>query len=268
MLGRIVAHTDSRFDVDSWCGYVRAYQEVQHLTIGELWASAITLRLVLIENLRRIADRVVYSRNERSKADELADRLLGVDGRNAEPSATIETELERTELPDAFLVQLIHRLRDRGPAAESLLTHLDKLLTAGGKTADDSVHDEQERQVAANVDRPQHHHQHASHVRCRLDGNFRTCQPRSTPCWPKAAPFADMDFPTRNLYRTAVEELARGFGLSELEVARRAVSAGAQATSGQLWTRTAATDRSRLLSLRRRPRRVRSARSAFAPGPN
>jgi hypothetical protein len=102
-----VAHTDSRFDVDSWCGFLRAYQEVQYLTIGELWASAITLRLILIENLRRIADRVVYSRNERSKADELADRLPGVDGRSAKPSATIQKELERTELPDAFLVQLI-----------------------------------------------------------------------------------------------------------------------------------------------------------------
>ena len=146
-----VAHTDSRFDVVSWCGFLRAYQEVQYLTIGELWASAITLRLVLIENLRRIADRVVYSRNERSKADELADRLLGVDGRNAEPSATIEMELERTELPDAFLVQLVHRLRDRGPAAESLLTHIDKLLTVSGRTVEDSVRDEQERQVAANA---------------------------------------------------------------------------------------------------------------------
>ena len=85
-----VAHTDSRFDVHSWCGFLRAYQKVQYLTIGELWASAITLRLVLIENLRRIADRVVYSRNERSKADELADRLFGVDGRRCQPSATIQ----------------------------------------------------------------------------------------------------------------------------------------------------------------------------------
>ena len=77
--------------------------------------------------------------------------MLGVDGRSAEPSATIEMELERTELPDAFLVQLIHRLRDRGAAAESLLTHIDKLLTASGRTAEDSVRDEQERQVAANA---------------------------------------------------------------------------------------------------------------------
>jgi cyclic beta-1,2-glucan synthetase len=32
--------------------FVRAYQTVEPLGIGELWAVAITLRIVLIENLR------------------------------------------------------------------------------------------------------------------------------------------------------------------------------------------------------------------------
>ena len=43
--------------------------------------------------------------------------------------------------------------------------------------------------------------------------------------------FGEMDFPTRNMYRTAIEELARGSNLSELEVARRAVQIGVQAPS-------------------------------------
>ena len=50
-----VAHTDSSFDVDILVAYVNAYQEIQPLTIGELWASSITLQIVLIENLRRLA---------------------------------------------------------------------------------------------------------------------------------------------------------------------------------------------------------------------
>src|SRR5579859_966811 len=53
-----VAHTDSRFDPDMLCRYVRAYQEVQPLLIGELWAFAVTLRIVLIENLRRLAEEI------------------------------------------------------------------------------------------------------------------------------------------------------------------------------------------------------------------
>src|SRR4029450_8762330 len=38
-----VAHTDSRLDPDSLRRFVRAYQRVQPLTIGELWAAATTL---------------------------------------------------------------------------------------------------------------------------------------------------------------------------------------------------------------------------------
>ena len=62
-----VAHTDSRFDPEMLCRYVRAYQEVQPLTIGELWAVAITLRIVLVENLRRLAERIVHSRTSRGR---------------------------------------------------------------------------------------------------------------------------------------------------------------------------------------------------------
>ena len=38
-----VAHTDSRFDPKALRGFVAAYQAVQPLAIGELWALAITL---------------------------------------------------------------------------------------------------------------------------------------------------------------------------------------------------------------------------------
>src|SRR4029078_1204748 len=48
-----VAHTDSRFEPESLRRFVSAYQTVEPLTIGELWAVAITLRIVLVENLRR-----------------------------------------------------------------------------------------------------------------------------------------------------------------------------------------------------------------------
>src|SRR6185369_5323252 len=46
-----VAHTDSRFELQSLIRFVNAYQRVQPLTIGELWAIAITLRITLVENL-------------------------------------------------------------------------------------------------------------------------------------------------------------------------------------------------------------------------
>src|SRR4030095_5106152 len=76
-----VAHTDSRVDREMLIRFVMAYQRVQPLNIGELWAVAIALRIVLIENLRRAADEIVNARAARSEADALADELVGVGSR-------------------------------------------------------------------------------------------------------------------------------------------------------------------------------------------
>ncbi len=71
-----VAHTDSRFDPHVLTEFVNAYQEVRPLSIGELWATAISLRLVMIENLTRISIRNIAARRARAAADDLADRLI------------------------------------------------------------------------------------------------------------------------------------------------------------------------------------------------
>ena len=96
-----IAHTDSRFDPESLRRMVRAYQGVEPLSIGELWAIAISLRILLVENLRRLAEQIVGSRSARQKADELADSLLGLGEDSPETAAASLRRLSRTALPNA-----------------------------------------------------------------------------------------------------------------------------------------------------------------------
>src|SRR5712692_3295461 len=72
-----IEHTDSRFEAEPLRRFVLAYQRVRPLTIGELWALAISLRVVLVENLRRLVEGVNRRRADREKADAIADDLLG-----------------------------------------------------------------------------------------------------------------------------------------------------------------------------------------------
>src|SRR5438309_7927216 len=97
-----VAHTDSRFDSEMLRRFVRAYQRVQPLTIGELWAVAITLRIVLVENLRRLAETIVRGRVSRQAADALADELLGVRGPPSKRASTALQAFEDARLTTAF----------------------------------------------------------------------------------------------------------------------------------------------------------------------
>src|SRR5207253_9134520 len=72
----LVAHSDSELDEARITRFVRAFQEVVPLTIGELWALPTMLRLVLLENLRRLAERMVWGWEERRRAERWADDVL------------------------------------------------------------------------------------------------------------------------------------------------------------------------------------------------
>src|SRR2546423_13415120 len=72
----LIAHTDSHIDTETLRRFIGAYQKIKPLSIGELWAVPISLRIALVENLRRLTTRITSSRSEREEADRLADRLL------------------------------------------------------------------------------------------------------------------------------------------------------------------------------------------------
>src|SRR5438105_15861689 len=146
-----VAHTDSRLDPEMLRRFVRAHQRVQPLTIGERWAVAITLRIVLVENLRRLAESIVRGRRAREAADAVADALLGVRGPPVKRPMTALEPFEDGPLTTAFAVQLVQRLRDQDPAVTPALRWLDRRLAEQGTTADDIVRVEHQRQAAMNV---------------------------------------------------------------------------------------------------------------------
>lgn len=219
-----VAHTDSRFDPEMLRRFVRAYQRVQPLTIGELWAVAITLRIVLVENLRRGARRIVASRAARQEADALADRLLGVNAPPAESVRPLFQHYEQAPLPGSFAVQLVQRLRDQDPKVTRALMWLEERLAAQGTTADEIVHDEHQSQGATNVTV----RNIITSMRLISDVDWAELFENVSlvdETLRSGSDFADMDFPTRNLYRSAIEELARGSKLTELEIARAALLA-------------------------------------------
>ena len=97
MAWAFVAHTDSRFDSEMLVRYVSAYQEVQPLTIGELWAVSITLRIVLVENLGRLAQQITQSRSARQRrmASPTACSGSGDDPPNPSPSSFSHTSVRR-----------------------------------------------------------------------------------------------------------------------------------------------------------------------------
>ncbi len=223
-----VAHTDSHFDPVTLARFVRAYQRAQPLTIGELWAVAITLRIALVENIRRATDQITQGRSARREADALADRLLSSDpGELAVATASLRA-LDRSAMPNEFVVQLIQRLREHDPLVTPALAWLHETLGVEGTNADDFVNQEHHRQGAMNVT-----------VRNVITSMrlisatdwaefFESVSPVDAVLRAESG-FGEMNFATRDRYRHAIEEIARGTTLTEVEIARRAIAAARRA---------------------------------------
>ncbi|MBL8900804.1 MAG: glycosyl transferase [Planctomycetes bacterium] len=196
------------------------------LTIGELWAVPITLRIVLLENLRRSSDGIIQRRTARQRADELADGFL----RDAVDPDGLASDLGGAPIAMAYAVQILHRLRDHDPLATPGLRWLDRRLAERSMTAEEVVHEEHRRQVSMNLT-----------VRnviasMRLSAEvdwvefFESVSGVDARLREHSA-FGTFDLATRDRYRHAIEELARRSARTELEVAELALQAANRARS-------------------------------------
>src|SRR6202040_3683964 len=142
----------------------------------------------------------------------------------------------------AFAVALLGRLRDQDPEVTPALAWLERRLAAQGTTADEVVALEHQRQAAINAT-----------VR-NVITSMRLISAFDWAAFFESASLVDdtlaahpgyraAEFATRDRYRHAVEELARGSRHSEIEIARlavrRAQSAGGAGGAGQAAERLA-----------------------------
>ena len=224
----VVAHTDSAFDTERLTRFVQAYQRVQPLTIGELWALSITLRIVLVENLRRLAEAITAQQTAIHLADTLVDQFAGAADGSPESASMAIRNLDQAPWSAAFAVELAQRLRDHDPNNTPALRWLTDRLVVERTTTDEIVREEFQRQSAIDVT------VRNVIVSMRLVSTinwaefFESVSPVDA-VLRGASDFGAMDFPTRDLYRRAIEELARESGLDEVDVAERAIAAGRRA---------------------------------------
>jgi len=237
----LVSHGDGRVDAGSLSAFVSAYQTVKPLKLGEIWAIPIMLRLALINNLRRVAARIAADRRALSQANHWADRMIEVAER--EPTSLILTlaDMARSapQMSSAFVAELARRLQGQGPAQAMPLTWLEQRLTEMSLTIERLIQLEGQQQAEDQVSISNS----VGSLRFLDATDWREFVEamsvvedalRNDP----AGIYSQMDFATRDRYRHVVERAARRGGLSEREVAQKAVDL---ATSAQ--TQAGAQDR-------------------------
>ncbi len=222
----VITHGDGRVDPENLNRFVAAYQGVSSLTLGELWAIPIMLRLALIENLRRISARLAQSMVDRNRASSWAEQMLQVAEQDPKSLILVISDMARASpvLVNAFVAELARQLQGHSSALALPLTWISQRLSESDLTIEQMVQAETQSQAINQVS---------------ISNSIASLRLLSATDWrefvesmsdvertlrqdPQGV-YARMDFDTRDQYRHVVEEIARHGGMTESQVARHAV---------------------------------------------
>ena len=222
-----IAHGDGRVSAESLARFVAAYQTVTPVTLGELWAIPIMLRLALIENLRRVATEIAASTVDRTLAEGWADQMNAVLRSDAKSLILVTADMARSDPPmtTAFVSELSRRLQGHGPALALPLTWIDQRLSESHLSIEQLVQAGSRQQAASQVS---------------ISNSIGSLRLLGATDWRKfvetlsaveavllqdpAGCYGRMDFVTRDRYRHAVERLAKLSSSSEVQVADEAIA--------------------------------------------
>ncbi len=223
---QIISHSDGRIDIESLSSFVKAYQTITNLQLGELWAIPIMLRLALIENLRRVASRIAIDRVDRNLADYWGAQIIETAEKNPKNLILVIADMARSNPPmsSAYVSELIRQLRGKGSDLAMALNWIERQLSEIGLTSLELVNSENQKQAADQVSMSN------SIGSLRLLGAMDWREfvetlsiVEQTLRKDNEGIYGSMDFSTRDRYRHVVEHIAKKGESSEYEVARIAI---------------------------------------------
>ncbi|HVI59124.1 MAG TPA: glucoamylase family protein, partial [Luteimonas sp.] len=221
-----ISHGDGRVDVESLGRFIAAYQSVTPLTLGELWAIPIMLRLALIENLRRVSAQVAAGRIDRDLAEAWGDRFAEMAESDPKSVVLVIADMARSQPPpsSAFVAEIVRRLQGQGSALSLPLTWIEQWLADHDQGIAQLVQAENRQQAADQVSISNS----IGSLRLLAMTDWREFVERMSVVEASlradpAGTYARMDFATRDRYRHVVERIARRNRLDEHAVAHAAL---------------------------------------------
>lgn len=222
----IISHSDGHVDLQNLTRFIQAYQKESVLTLGELWAIPIMLRLALIENLSRVATITAVDRKDSALANKWANLIIECAEKNPKDLVMIIADMARSKPPmvSAFVAEFARKLQWRGPEFSLPISWIEQQLTGTDHTIASMVLIENQNQAADQVS---------------VSNSINSLRFLSKMDWREFVEslsvveqilqtdihgvYSTMDFYTRDDYRHSLERMAKLSGLSEPAVAGIAI---------------------------------------------
>ena len=225
LINGFLESTGGKCDPSLISGYLWAYQKVQPLTMGELWAIPLVLRLTIINRIKSLfenVDRYALPSKEALILEKEVSPLLVPDCPSIHAVISqIESAMNLTN--PAVLINLAHEFRESSEAA-TLMKWLDEKAQSQGCSLQELMDEERRRMAEQRTE--------AGYLITGLheithmvweDRFEELSQVEQILRTDPARVYPGMDFASRDLYRHELERIARRQKISEITIAHKAV---------------------------------------------
>lgn len=221
----LIAHLDSHLDLNTIRNFTIAFQQTTPLTSGEIWALPITLRIALLENLRRVTIQLMYTHNLKLEAKTIAEKIIHNEITEDLIKKELQPLIEDSFLSDSICIGQIYRqIREQSPETSPLHEIVHQYLDKKTLTIDEVIHQD---------------HLHQAITQVTLGNIVTSMRLISSVDWQEffedvspvehilrqdpAHIYSNMDFQTRDRYRHSVERIARRTKKNETIVAEKVI---------------------------------------------
>ena len=226
----LISHTDGKIDENIIERFVRAYQSNKTLSSGELWALPIMLRIALIQNIGNITENVVFSQEEKKKANKVADRLIGALSTDSMDEEVEKLKDENIKFTIHFTERLLKILRDNGIDNPSVYKWIDENLEIEETNSEKVINLEHQKQASFQLSMGNT----INSIREVEALNWRESfeylsMVESVLRKDPAKVYEKMDFESRDYYRHTIEKISRHINKPESFIAKKAIECADEA---------------------------------------
>lgn len=142
----IVSYTDSKIDDENLKDLLKAYQTKKTLNMEEIWNIGLFLQIALIENIRKVCEKIYSSQIQKYKVENIIERLVenkDEDKLKYKSLPSYKTKkLGYGEMKYPFIEHMSYRLRSYGRKANKFINVLENEVQMMGTTVADVIKNE------------------------------------------------------------------------------------------------------------------------------
>ena len=222
----IVAYTDNKISRENLESYLRAYQNKKYLNMEEIWNIGMFMQIAIIENIRAICEKIYNSQMQKQRAKQIIEKYFATktiqkENLKGEIKQTIKINaIESSKYP--FIEYMSYELKKYGKKSYSYQQVLEEIVERSGMTVSEAIRKEHYDIAVQKVSIGNSILSIKAIQRINFSEIFETVNGveelfKQDP----AQVYDNMDYKTKEYYRTKIKEIGTKTKISEIYIAQK-----------------------------------------------